>query len=140
VDAQLLHTVPTLKAIAAGETTGAPVTSVDSVLRLAMQHVVPGSNESMLGFINGKPALVPAVNLPFRIDKDSALVARIVSEANPTRVVIGTAKSPLGTLRYLIIPVRVAGYRTRVCMSPRTTLTPSWARSPTHSRPICASL
>src|ERR1035437_8883118 len=51
VDAQLLHTVPSLKAIAAGETTGAPVTSVDSVLRLAMQHVVPGSNESMLGFI-----------------------------------------------------------------------------------------
>ena len=109
VDAQLLHTVPTLKAIAAGETTGTPVTSVDPVLRLAMQHVVPGSNESMLGFIDGKPALVPAVNLPFRIDKDSALVARIVSEANPTRVVIGTAKSPLGTLRYLIIPVRVAG-------------------------------
>jgi two-component system, OmpR family, sensor kinase len=109
VDAQLLHTVPSLKAIAAGETTGAPVTSVDSVLRLAMQRVIPGSNESMLGFIDGKPALVPAVNLPFRIDKDSALITRIVSEANPTRVVIGTAKSPLGTLRYLIIPVRVAG-------------------------------
>jgi two-component system, OmpR family, sensor kinase len=109
VDAQLLHTVPSLKAIAAGKTTGAPVTSVDSVLRLSMQQVIPASNESMLGFIDGKPALVPAVNLPFRIDKDTALVARIVSEANPTRVVIGTAKSPLGTLRYLIIPVRVAG-------------------------------
>src|SRR5450759_3395121 len=89
--------------------TGAPVTTVDSVLRLSMQQVIPASNESMLGFIDGKPALVPAVNLPFRIDKDSALVARIVSEAHPTRVVIGTAKSPLGTLRYLIIPVRVAG-------------------------------
>jgi two-component system, OmpR family, sensor kinase len=66
VDEQLLHTVPSLKAIAAGETTGAPVTSVDSVLRLGMQNVVPGSNESMLGFIDGKPALVPAVNLPHR--------------------------------------------------------------------------
>ena len=94
VDAQLLHTVPSLKAIAAGETTGAPVTSVDSVLRLAMQHVVPGSNESMLGFIDGKPALVPAVNLPFRIDKDSALVARIVSEANPTHVELGHGIPP----------------------------------------------
>jgi len=108
VDAQLLHTVPNLKTIAAGSTSSAPLTSVDAVLRVAMQQVIPASNESVLGFIDGKPALVPAVNLPFRIDKDSALVARILSEADPTRVVIGTAKSPLGTLRYLIIPVRVA--------------------------------
>jgi two-component system OmpR family sensor kinase len=109
VDGQLLHTVPSLKAIASGKTSAAPLTSVDAVLRVAMQQMIPASSESVLGFVDGKPALVPAVNLPFRIDKDSALVARIVSEANPTRVVIGTAKSPLGTLRYLIIPVRVAG-------------------------------
>src|SRR5450631_4368419 len=109
VDAQLLHTVPSLKTIASGKTSAAPLTSVDAVLRVAMQQLIPASNESVLGFIDKKPALVPAVNLPFRIDKDSALVAWIVSEANPTQVVIGTAKSPLGTLRYLIVPVRVAG-------------------------------
>ena len=109
VDAQLLHTVPNLKTIASGKTSTTPLTSVDSVLRVAMQQVIPASNESVLGFVNGKPALIPAVNLPFRIDKDSALVARIVREANPTNVVIGTAKSTLGTLRYVIIPVRVAG-------------------------------
>jgi len=109
VDAQLLHTVPNLKTIASGKTSASPLASVDAVLRVAMQQLIPASNESVLGFIDKKPALVPAVNLPFRIDKDSALVARIVSEANPTQVVIGTAKSPLGTLRYLIVPVRVAG-------------------------------
>ncbi len=109
VDAQLLRTVPNLKAIAAGKTTGAPLPSVDSVLQVALQQVIPAPNESVLGFIDAKPVLVPAVDLPFRIDKDTALVTRIVSEANPTRVVMGTAKSPLGTLRYLIIPVRVAG-------------------------------
>jgi two-component system OmpR family sensor kinase len=109
VDSQLLHTVPNLKTIAAGKTSTAPVTSVDAVLRVAMQQVIPASNESVLGLVNKKPALIPAVNLPFRIDKDSALVARIVREANPTQVVIGTAKSTLGTLRYVIIPVRVAG-------------------------------
>jgi len=108
VDARLLRTVPSLKSIAAGDTSIAPLTSVDSVLRVAMQQVIPASNESMLGFVDGKPALVPAEKLPFRIDKDSALVTRILSEADPTRVVIGTAKSTLGTLRYLIIPVRVA--------------------------------
>jgi len=85
------------------------VTSVDAVLRVALQQVIPAANESVLGFVDGKPALVPAVNLPFRIEKDTALVARIVREANPTHVVIGTAKSTLGTLRYVIIPVKVAG-------------------------------
>jgi len=109
VDAQLLHTVPNLKTIASGKTSDAALTSVDAVLRVAMQQVIPAANESVLGFIDGKPALVTAVNLPFRIDKDSALVARLASEAHPTLVVIGTAKSALGTLRYLIIPVKVAG-------------------------------
>ena len=109
VDAQLLHTVPNLKTIALGKTSGAPLTSVDAVLTVAMQQVIPAPNESVLGFIDGKPVLVPGVNLPFRIDKDRALVARLVSEAHPTQVVIGTAKSALGTLRYLIVPVHVAG-------------------------------
>ena len=109
VDAKLLDAVPKLKTIAAGKTSAAPLTSLDEVLRVAMQQIIPGANESALGFVDKKPALVPAVNLPFRIDKDSVLVARIVSEAHQSRVVIGTAKSQLGTLRYLIVPVRVAG-------------------------------
>ena len=109
VDAQLLQIVPNLKTIASGKTSPAPLTSVDAVLRVAMQQVIPAANESLLGFVDGKAALVPAVNLPFRIDNDDALVARIVREANPTQVVIGTAKSTLGTLRYVIIPVKVAG-------------------------------
>lgn len=108
IDDQLLRTVPELKTIAAGDTSAAPLTSVGAVLRAAMQQIIPASNESVLGFIDGKPALVPAANLPFRIDDDDALLARIVSEAHPSQVVIGTAKSALGTLRYLIIPVSVA--------------------------------
>lgn len=109
VDAQLLHTVPSLKTIASGKTSTTPLTSVDAVLRVAMQQIIPAPHESVLGFVNNEPALVPAVNLPFRIDEDGALVARIIREANPTHVVIGTARSTLGTLRYLIIPVRVSG-------------------------------
>ena len=109
VDAQLLHTVPNLKTIASGKTSGVPLTSVDALLRVALQQVIPAANESVLGFVDGEAALVPAVNLPFRIDKDDALVARIVREADPANVVMGTAKSPLGTLRYVIVPVHVAG-------------------------------
>ena len=109
VDAKLLDAVPKLKTIAAGKTSAAPLTSVDAVLLVAMQQIIPGANESALGFVDKKPALVPAVDLPFRIDRDSALVTRIVSEAHPSLVVMGTAKSSQGTLRYLIVPVRVAG-------------------------------
>ncbi|MHB1234698.1 MAG: sensor histidine kinase [Microbacteriaceae bacterium] len=109
VDVQLLHTVEELKTIAAGTTSASPPATVDAVLRLAVQQIIPARDESTLGLINDKPALISAVNLPFRIDRDPALVSRIVSEANRTRVVIGTAKTTAGTLRYLIIPVSVAG-------------------------------
>ncbi|TFD79374.1 HAMP domain-containing histidine kinase [Cryobacterium sp. Sr8] len=135
IDARLLRTVPDLKAIASGATTGGdpttgtgtdsaggtgalattgaaastPLTSVDAILRVAMKQVIPAANESVLGLIDGKPALVPAANLPFRMDEDAAFVARILAEADPTQVVIGTATGTEQTLRYLIVPVSAAG-------------------------------
>ena len=109
VDEQLMHTVAELKGIAAGTTSVTPPTTVDGVLRAAMQQLIPAADESVLGFINDDPALVPAVSLPFRIDEDPSLVQRLVAEASPTNVVKGTAKSHLGTLRYLIVPVAIAG-------------------------------
>lgn len=109
VDEQLLSLVPELKTIAAGTTTSQPPATVDALLQAAMRQMIPTANESVLGFVNGKPSLIPASALPFRIDTDEALVKRIVSEANRTNVVIGTAKSSFGTVRYLIVPVSVAG-------------------------------
>jgi two-component system, OmpR family, sensor kinase len=113
VDEQLLHTVPQLKAVAAGDGAGGPLTSVDAVLRAAMQQIVPADNESVLGIVDGTPALVPATGLPYRLDDDSALIKRFVSEADSRHVVRGTARSELGTLRYLLVPVVVAGDSTR---------------------------
>lgn len=122
VDARLLRTVPDLKAIASGATTDTtdttstststeptPLRDVDAILRVAMKQVIPAANESVLGLIDGTPALVPAANLPFRLDKDDAFVARIVAEADPSNVVIGTATTPQRTLRYLIVPVSAVG-------------------------------
>jgi two-component system OmpR family sensor kinase len=109
VDAQLSSTVPALKAIAAGTPSSSPLTSVDAVMRASMRQIVPTANESVLGFIDYKPALIPAANLPFRMDNDPAFIKRVVGEANATNVVLGTAKSSAGTLRYLIVPVTVAG-------------------------------
>ena len=110
VDAQLLHTVPNLKTIASGKTSDAPLTSVDAVLRVAMQQMIPAANESVLGFIDWKTGAGSCGEsaVPHRQGQRSGRPDRR-REAHPTQVVIGTAKSTLGTLRYLIIPVRVAG-------------------------------
>lgn len=109
VDTQLMHTVPELKAIAAGATSGTAPRSVEGLLRIAMQQIIPGENESVLGILDRRPALVPAVSMPFHIEKDRALVKRILAESNTQDVVRGTAKRPAGTLRYIIVPVRVSG-------------------------------
>lgn len=112
IDEELLRAVDDLKVVAATETadeaaTGEPVT-VDSLLRAAMQQIIPDSGESVLGLIDGKAALVPAAALPFRLDDDADLVNRLASERDATNVVRGTATGPLGSIRYIIIPVSVA--------------------------------
>jgi signal transduction histidine kinase len=109
VDENLLRTVPDLKSIAANGSSGTPPATVDALLRAAMQQVVPDAHESVLGIIDGKAALVPAATLPFRIDSDPALVRRLVAEGSGTNVVMGTAVRPIGTIRYIIIPVSVGG-------------------------------
>ncbi len=109
VDEQLLQTVVELQAVASGtDTTTAPAT-VETTLRAAIQRIIPAPNESVLGLIDGKPAFIPSSALPFRIDKDRALLDRLVAEAHPTKVVMGTADSTVGTLRYIIVPISFDG-------------------------------
>lgn len=111
VDSQLSRTVPALRAIAAGESSGQPPASASAVLREAMEQLVPAAHESTLGFIDYAPAFAPGGTLPFHIEGDPMLVKRIVSEASATNVVMGTSRSSVGTLRYVIVPVAVEGDR-----------------------------
>ena len=64
VDEQLLHAVTELKAVAAGDGNGAPLDSVDAVMRAAMQRMVPAENESVLGIIDGAPRWCPPAPCP----------------------------------------------------------------------------
>lgn len=109
VDAQLLHTVTELTAVASEATTSGTPDTVETLLRSAMQEMIPVADESVLALVNGDPAFIPATTLPFRLDKDAAFVKRVVSEAHPTNAVMGTAHTTLGTLRYIIIPVAFDG-------------------------------
>jgi Signal transduction histidine kinase len=107
VDQDLLRAVADLKAVA-HTGSGASATSVDQLLRDAIQQNVPGRDESVLGIIDGKAALVPA-GITLRMDEDPALVHRFVAESEPSNVVMGTAKTHTATIRYVIVPVSVAG-------------------------------
>ncbi|WP_368496597.1 ATP-binding protein [Herbiconiux sp. A18JL235] len=83
---------------------------LDDVMTAIVQRVRPGANESSLGIVDGVAALNPGGSLDFRIDRDDALVARVVEETSGGEVVRGTFTAPDGqTLRYVAVPVRVAG-------------------------------
>ena len=107
VDTQLSNTVDALKAVTKdADTSGS---SVSNVLRAAMERLVPPENQAVLGLVNYAPTFTPSSKRDFQIQDDPELVKRIVVEASATNVVRGTAKSTIGTVRYVIIPVNVAG-------------------------------
>lgn len=109
VDDRLQSEVATFRSFATGSADGATPGSVRSLLTSALQRIVPQPDESTLGVIDGQPSLVPATELPFRIDSDRALLRRILSETRGGTVVSGTADSRGRSLRYVAVPVRAPG-------------------------------
>jgi two-component system OmpR family sensor kinase len=107
VDTRLELTVDSLQSIADGTADTPAPSTVDDFLNEAMKRVVPDHNESILGFLDDKPAYVPSSNIPFRLDKDPAFVATVLQQANANRAVRGTTDAEWGTLRYVIIPVAI---------------------------------
>lgn len=109
VDSQLSGVASALKEVAAREIANTPGVTVSGVLRAAMEQLVPPANQAVLGLVDFAPAFAPSSERAFGIQKDGALLKRIVVEASATNVVLGTAKGSAGTLRYVVVPVNVAG-------------------------------
>jgi signal transduction histidine kinase len=109
VDTHLSDTVAALKQVTKGAGAGTTDATVDDVLRSAMERLVPPESQAVLGFVNYAPAFAPSSKRAFQIQDDPALVKRIVVEARANSVVQGTAKSTIGTVRYVIVPVNVPG-------------------------------
>lgn len=107
VDRALDDEVGVVRTVA--ESVPAGEASVSAVLTALMQRIAPRDSESTLAVLDGAPFLVPPQQLAFRIDDDPALLARALAEADATRVVRGTDVGPLGTLRYMVVPVAVEG-------------------------------
>lgn len=80
-------------------------TLVQQVLRTSLQRIIPDSNESVLGIIGGKAALTSGAKASFAIQDDKAFVARVVKEVTGSDAISGTARTSLGALTYVAIPV-----------------------------------
>lgn len=113
IDTKLLSTVGALRFLAAGGEAGDEVpTTVEDFLTLAMQRVLPDHNESTVGLIDGVPAFVPSSALSFRIDHDAEFISMVRNRADDASIVMGTANSDSGRLRYVVIPVHIDGDET----------------------------
>lgn len=94
-------TVPNL------ETT--PFGNVESALSAVMSRLVPGRNESSVAIIDGEARLIPGTEIAFHLEDDPDFIARVWGEAATEQVTLGTAVTTVGTLRYVVVPVTVAG-------------------------------
>lgn len=121
IDDRLMTRVESVRLVVSGaaatDVTGtaseAPALSPHATTRAALEavfsRVLPERNESSLGTIDGKAALVSAVDVDVHLEDDPALVDRIVAEVADGTVRLGTAVGPLGALRYIAAPVTVEG-------------------------------
>ncbi len=116
-----LNTVAGTDTDSAGTTTeGAPTatdnldvddyTTVVEYLRVAVARLVPGRNEGSVGILDGQARYRPGTLSGFDISQDQALIDRVVAETTASGTAVrGTAVTEQGSLRYIAVPVTMAG-------------------------------
>ncbi|WBU38998.1 sensor histidine kinase [Homoserinibacter sp. YIM 151385] len=122
VEQRLLDRVETARAVVTGETDAvagentvpaAPdpsgYSSTREALRGVLERIVPGEHESAVGLLDGRAAFIPGVAVDFHLEDSPALVERVVRETSDGSVRIGTAVEPGLGLRYIAVPIEVAG-------------------------------
>lgn len=127
VDERLLASAAAVNGLMLGETfddpandTTPPDTAVPEfattadALQYAISRIVPDTNESTVGILDGQPRWVPATRLDFHLESDPEFITRVVDEVTAQNsAVMGTATTTLGPLRYIATPVQVAGDEAR---------------------------
>lgn len=97
----------TVEGPTAPPTTDAPASTTREVLNAIFRAVIPGSDESAVGLVDGAAVLVPGVALDFRLDRDAGFLARAAAEAEAGAVRLGVAELGQRTVRYVVVPVEV---------------------------------
>ena len=109
IDRDLVQESKELRALAEGidPETGEPFNDdVRSIFRVYLERNIPSRNEALVTFVDGEPFLRSRRVVPYRLDKDEALVERWGTITSPDR---GTADTPAGTIEYLAVPLRGDG-------------------------------
>ena len=84
-------------------------TSVQDYLYTAVARLVPARNEAALAIIDGKARYRPSTLSGFDISGNQQLIDRVVAETADGTSRTGTAVTDQGSLRYIAIPVSMAG-------------------------------
>ncbi|MDR7186595.1 signal transduction histidine kinase [Microbacterium trichothecenolyticum] len=83
--------------------------NVDDYLNAVVARLVPARNEGSLALIDGVPRWVPSTLTGIPISKNQQLIDRVVGETADGTPHMGTAVTDQGSLRYIAIPVTMAG-------------------------------
>jgi two-component system, OmpR family, sensor kinase len=86
-----------------------PYTSARAAIEAVISRVLPDSDESTLGIVNGKATFVPGITTRFQLQSVPGFLAQVVSETSTGRTFIGTVTASGAQLRYIAAPIRVAG-------------------------------
>ena len=85
-------------------------TDIVTYLRVVVQRLVPGPNESSMAIIDGVPRWVPGTMVSFNVADNAEFIDRVVAETEEAGgAVRGTAVTDEGTLRYIAVPATVPG-------------------------------
>jgi two-component system, OmpR family, sensor kinase len=106
IDAELVQESAELRRLAVGNDPkrGQPFgLDVRRIFEVYLHRNVPSANEAMITFVNGKPFLRSRQVVPYRLDRDPALVARWATLRETGR---GSADTPAGRVEYIAVPLR----------------------------------
>ncbi len=122
IDDELLATVEAARGIVTGESAAqsgesatvpdsTPTTylTVEEALSAVMSRLVPGRHESSVALVDGAARFIPGTEIAFHLEDDPAFIERVWTEASTGAVTLGTAITTVGTLRYVAVPVEIAG-------------------------------
>lgn len=105
VDTRLTDTASRLHSVSSATA----YTGVRQLLGAAIQQITPDTNEGILGIVDGAATVIPGSEVGLPLEHETALVKRIDRETTGNTVVIGTAVTGQGSLRYIAVPVSVRG-------------------------------
>lgn len=89
--------------------TDAAAPTLEDTLSALVQRLRPASGEGTFALLDGATAVVPGGDVPLHPERDAAFVSRILREVASGAVVRGTATVEGEPLRYVAIPVSLAG-------------------------------